>query len=60
MRPKDRISPAVHFIDQNGDCAVAVGIFEREIDPDLGLLREFLEVESRAVIRTCRSAPSMM
>jgi hypothetical protein len=45
MRPKYRISPAVHFIDQDGDSAVAVSIFEREIHPDLRLIREFLDVE---------------
>ena len=45
MRPKYRISPAIHFIDRHGDRAVAVGIFEREVHPDLGLIREFIEVE---------------
>ena len=45
VRPKYRISPAVHFIDRDGHSAVAVSIFEREIHPDLGLIREFIEVE---------------
>ena len=34
VRLQNRITPLVHFI--HGDDAVAVGIFEREIDPHLG------------------------
>ena len=45
MRPQHRISPAVHFVDRDGDGAVAVGIFEREIYPDLGLIGELFDVE---------------
>ena len=45
VRPQHRIAPAVHLVDRDGNGAVAVGVFEREIDPDLGLVGELLDVE---------------
>ncbi len=45
MRPQQRISPAVHFVDGNRNGAVAMGIFEGEIDPDLGLVGQLFDVE---------------
>ena len=45
VRPEERISPAVHFVGRDGNGAVAVGVFEGEIYPDLGLIRELFHVE---------------
>jgi hypothetical protein len=36
VRPENGIAPAVNFIHRDRDNAIAVGVFEREIDPDLG------------------------
>ncbi len=36
VRPEDRIAPRVDLVHRDRDDAIAVGVFEREIDPDLG------------------------
>ena len=49
VRPKHRVAAAVHLVDRNRNRAVAMRVFEREVDPDLGRRRQPLDVEF-----TCR------
>jgi hypothetical protein len=40
VRPENWIAPPIHFIHGDGDNAIAVGVFEREVGPRPERLRE--------------------
>ena len=45
VRPQDRVAAAVDLVDRHGHGAVAVRVFEREVDPHLGRRRQLCDIE---------------